>query len=291
MEVNLDTVAQSMQPYLLFDDIGGGLRSNTLNRWTTESWHTGRKFHSNSEMYRVPNVTQVFVTANDLKTSEDIQRRALIIELFLEEEVKGRKFNLRITPQWLGLEETRSSFLAACNAIVRAWLAKDQPLHTTPLETYEEWTSIMGGMVTCCDFADPLAAPEGVVGGAVDEDEIKQLLIAAATRQEGDCTLTRDELIKIARAEGLLEDMIGTQGDVDDTANKRFGRKMQRWRGQKLKDRRDPARTFQFSHKRKKSGATYPLVFLDGKRVTAQELAIETSPAASAADDEPGDED
>ena len=295
MEVKLDAVARSMQPYLLFDDIGGGLRSNTLNRWTSASWHTGREFHSNSAVYKVPNVTQVFVTANDLKTSEDIQRRMLIVELFLDQEVKGRKFQRTISPKWLAEPETRASFLSACNAMVRHWLAAGQPLAAAGLETYEDWTQTMAGIVTSCEWTDPLAPPEGIVGGAQDEDEIKELLIKIASEKERDTVITRRDLIKAARKHGLLEDLVGTiedaGEDVDAATGKKIGRRLQRWRAQKLKDEKD--RTFQFSHKRQKNGATYPLVFIDGQKrpVVPTELALDPHPVddAGAAGDEPED--
>jgi hypothetical protein len=72
--------------------------------------------------------------------------------------------------------------------------------------------------------------------------------------------MTRSDLIALAQKNGILEDLLGTSGDVDDSASKSFGRRMQRWRGQKLKD--DQGRTFQFSHKKKKAGAVYPITFL-----------------------------
>jgi len=285
MDVKLETVAQSMSSYLILDDIGGGLRSNPLNRFTTESWHNGRKFHSNSEMFRVPNVTQVFVTANDLPTSEDIDRRALIVELFLDTEVKGRKFPFVITPQWLALPETRASFLAMCCAFVRNWLEHGRILHSSPLETYEEWTSIIGGMVIDGELADPLQAREGVVGGSVDEDEFKQLLIEAASDLMSSCLLTRARLVEIARKNGLLENVVGAQGsaDPDDSANRKFGRRMQRWRGQKLKDK--SGRVFQFGHKKMKTGAGYPVTFFDANGVAAP-AAASAAPGDPVGDDE-----
>ncbi|MFZ4597805.1 MAG: hypothetical protein ACOYNN_04095 [Terrimicrobiaceae bacterium] len=260
MDVKLATAAQALKPYLIFDDIGGGLRSNSLNRWTSESYHQDRKFHSNSEMFELPNVTQVFVTANDLKTSEDISRRALIAELFLDTEVKGRVFKRRVTPTMLASEEIRKEFLSALCGFVKHWDRVGRPLHNAPLETFEEWTQIVGGIVMACEFYDPLLPPEGVVGGAQDEDEIKELLLLVATEKEGDGDVTRCELMQAARQHGLLEDLLGVEGEFDDTMNKRFGRRMRRWRGQKLKDNKD--RLFRFSHKRKNTGANYPLEFL-----------------------------
>ena len=260
MEVKLETIAQSMRPFAFFDDIGSRLRSNALNRFTSEAHHSGRKFHSNSEMFEVPNVTQAIITANDLKTSEDLGRRALVAELFLDEEVKGRKFPYVITSKWLQTPETRVKFLAAMCALVKHWIAQGMVPHPSPIPTYEEWTEIVGGIVLSCEFCDPLTEPEGDVGGAMDEDEIKQLLRLAADAREDSGEMDRKELIAIAQAAGLLEDLLGTSGDVDDSASKSFGRRMQRWRGQKLTDHR--GRSFQFSHKKKKAGAVYPITFL-----------------------------
>lgn len=260
MAVQLQTVAQVGMPFAFFDDIGARLRSNVLNRWTTETWHTGRKFHSNAEMFQVPAVTQVLLTANDLKTSEDLGRRALVVELFLDEEVKGRSFPKNITPAWLQRPDVRGQFLAACAALVRHWVEKGMPMHERPVPTFEDWTEVVGGIVMAADFADPLVEPEGDVGGAQDEDEVKQLLVLAAGAQVASCEINRKELISLAQQNGLLEDLVGTEGDIDDNASKAFGRRMQRWRGQKLKDAQ--GRAFQFSHKKKKAGAVYPLTFL-----------------------------
>lgn len=273
MDVKLETIAQSMQPWVIFDDIGGSLKSNALNRFITETMHGGRKFHSNSEFFRVPNVTQVFATANELPAgmSEDLDRRALIVELFLAEEVRGRKFKRVITPRWLASPEVRAKFLAACCAFVKTWLTGADGsypamyLHDQPLETFDEWTSVIGGVMLACDVADPLAAPDRVVGGSVQTDEIRQLLIEVASEIADDIRMTtvdRKQLVAVARKHGLLAELVGDEGApaMDDTMNKRFGRRMQRWRGQRLKDNK--GRLFEFSHKRKKSGATYPLTFL-----------------------------
>lgn len=270
MDVKLETIARAMLPYVLFDDIGVSLRSNALNKFITETRHGGRCYGSNSEFFDVPSVTQVFVTANELKTSEDLGRRALVAELFLAEEVRGRKFKFVITSKWLAMESTRAEFLAALCAMVQHWVRDAAEcdgkffLHPEPLESFEDWSSIIGGIVTQSGFADPLARPEMDVGGASEEDEMKQLLVALASEEPGDTTLSRQELVEGARQHGLLEDLVGASGagDLDDTTNKRLGRRLQRFRGQKLRDNK--GRLFQFSHKRKKSGATYPLTFLKG---------------------------
>ena len=267
MDVKLETIARALRPFVLFDDVGGMLKSAGLNRFITESKHSGRCYGSNSEFFEVPNVTQVFVTANELPTSEDLVRRALIAEFFLAEEVRGRKFKRTITPALLAKAETRQQFLSALCGIFKHWLKDWEEngspyLHPQPLETFEDFTSVIGGMVVCSGFADPLAKPEMDVGGAGQEDEIKKLLIEAATVQDEDCVLDRAELVELARSKELMEDLVGLAGagPLDETMNKRFGKRMQRWRGQRLRDNR--GRMFQFGHKRKKTGVSYPLVFI-----------------------------
>lgn len=255
MDVKLETIARAMRPYVIFDDIGGSLRSNALNKFLTESRHTGRCYNSNSEFFDVPNVTQLIVTANDLTTSEDLGRRALIAELFLDEEVRGRQFKQVISPDWLASDETRAKFLAACCAIVRHWEQptndeRRMPRHSFPLETFDIWTGIVGAMVMLAGFGDPLKAPEMDVGGASVEDEIKQLLIIIATERDGDTVVSRKEMVETAREHGLIERVVGAKGDSDpdEKMTKSFGRQMQRWRGQKLKT--VDGRRFVFGHKR-----------------------------------------
>lgn len=276
MEVKLETIAQSMQPWAIFDDIGGSLRSNALNRFLTAPMHGGRRFHSNDQFFKVPNVTQVFVTANDLPTSDDLDRRALIVELFLDVEARGRVFKRVITPEWLAMRETRAQFLSACCALVKHWLANgdgEMVLHSSPLETFEEFTSVMGGVVVTAGLADPLGPREGVVGGSSQEDEIKALLLAVATSKDEDCIIPRQELVDIARELELLADLVGSEGEEapDAALTKRFGRRMGKWRGQKLKDAR--GRLFVFGHKKKKTGVNYPLTFLSQPTVGSEPTA------------------
>ena len=269
MDVKLETVARAMRPWVIFDDIGGSLRSNSLNKFLTEAKHTGRCFNSNSEFFDVPAVTQIFATANELSITEDLQRRALIAELFLTEDVRGRQFSRTITSNWLAKDEIRARFLAAFCAILRHWDApgahnSPRPRHPRPLETFDEWTAVIGGIVVRAGFADPLAVAEMDVGGASTENETKKLLIKVAGDRGQDCVIRRTELVEAARDYGLLETIVGAKGDPDpdDAANKRFGKQMTKWRGQKLAT--EGGRRFQFGHKHSKSGATYPLTFLKG---------------------------
>ena len=119
MDKELETAAQNLAPYLFFDDIGGGIFSNPLNRFLTSTSHAGRVMGGNKERFEVPAVTQVFATGNDIKLTVDLMRRSLVAELFLPGEVRGRKFTRTISPRYLAEPEVRAKFLAAMCAVVR----------------------------------------------------------------------------------------------------------------------------------------------------------------------------
>jgi hypothetical protein len=181
MSAELETVAQSYKPYVFFDDIGRGLFSTPLNRFILSSSHTGRIYGQNTEAFEVPNVTQVFATGNEIKMSPDLMRRSLVAELFLAGDVTGRKYARRITAQYLARADVRAGFLSACCSLVKAWIEEKQPLFGEPLESFEDWTGTIVGMMMLHPFANPLLAPELPIGGAEDESEMRELLVEVAT--------------------------------------------------------------------------------------------------------------
>jgi hypothetical protein len=269
MAKTLETVARTRQAYLFLDDVRYGLDSAPLNRFITSSSHSGRCMGGNSEMFLVDNVTQVFATGNALKTTSDLMRRSLIVELFLAAEVQGRKFDLVITPQYLAREEIRSKFLSALWALVRNYddqvkemgeMAEALRFHPQPLASFEDFSGLIGQMVIAGGLTDPLKAPE--IAPNENEDDMRALLIRVATEAEGPATFDRKALVEFAREFGLLESLVGTKedGELDSKSTKRWGRQLQAWRGRELVDGK--GRRFRFAHKRQKTGATYPLTFL-----------------------------
>lgn len=266
MNKTLSTVANTAMPFVFFDDIGGGIYSNPLNRFITSESLLARKFGGNTEMILVKNITQVLVTGNGIKISDDLMRRGLIAELFLAGEVAGRKFSKVITTKYLSRQDVRAGFLAAMCALLKnymKWVEEGRRgLHDSPLATFEEWTGLIGAIVIAAGFADPLAKPDLAFGGAEEQDEWRELLVVVASEAGGDVEFDREALVEVARRNGLLEDLVGTKegADMDAGATKRFGRQLQKWRGRELIDRQ--GRRFQFGHRKQKRGAKYPLTFI-----------------------------
>lgn len=264
----LETVARTRRPYLFFDDVPFGLFNNALYQFVLSRSHSARVMGSNAEFFEEANVTQVFATGNDIKFDDNLKRRTVVVDLFLDTEVRGRSFERVINTTYLAREEVRGRFLSALCALVRNYvelrpgLSPEQCGAVRPLESFETWTEVMGLMVQLAGYVDPLAPADLAGSGSEDDDELKELLVRVATEAEGDCEFTRKELFEKARQWELLESLVGMQGDPepDQKANKRWGRRLQKYRGQVFVD--GHARRFRFSKRTQRTGQSYPLTFL-----------------------------
>jgi hypothetical protein len=252
----LDAFATARRSYLFLDDVGGHLRSHLLNRFITSPMHTGRKMGT-GELFTAPNVTQVFITGNGLTLSPDLARRCLIVDLFCAVEARGRKFDRIITDAWLSQDSTRAQFLAALWALVRYWQDCGCNRHDHLLESFEEWSAIVGGIVVEAGFCDPIkAAPEL----AMDEqgEAFKRLFCALAADlpdgttkafSVGDCREKAEEL-------DIWETLVTGAQDQ----GKAFGIRLRKFRGRQWTDAH--GRLFEFGRKQNGTSSVYPLRFI-----------------------------
>jgi hypothetical protein len=197
-------------------------------------------------------------------------RRSLVSELFFSGEIAERQYPRVISASYLATPAVRKGFLAALCAIVRHYQQRLEeskqagyPVVLPPaMASFEEWSGFVSAVLQSAGYADPLIAPDLSAAGAVDDDEMKELLVKIATSEEQDETFDRRELVEAARQLGLLESLVGLKGDedLDSSAMKKFGRQLQMHRGREYRDER--GRLFRFSHRRQKRGATYPLTFV-----------------------------
>jgi len=258
----LDTQAIRRSPYYILDDIGAGLYSNALNAFITEPIHSGRKMGGQEE-FEAPNVTQVIATGNQIKTTRDLERRSLIIELHLAGEVEGRVFDQLIDPLYLSSPEVRKRVLAALWAMVRTWSERGCVKVTNVKPTFERWTEVIGAIVRGAGFGDPLQKPELGAGGDEESQAWKEFLgmLAGECMMPGedsrDFTIA-DMLKKIEEWEDQpeigfsMDDLVGAARDQ----NKAFGRRLAKWKGREILDTQ--GRLVQFGNRRQAKKRVYP---------------------------------
>jgi len=249
----LDATAQSRSPYLWFDDSPPALYSKALNKFILAAKHEGRILGT-PYTFEEPAVTQVLLTGNGLIIERDLERRAMICELFEAGEIEDREFPLEITPEFLRTDAVRSRLLAACWAVVREWTANECHQSSKRKNSFEAWSGDIAGMLACLGVqADVLGKPELAQGGDVESDQFRELLMALAHDvDEEDTTefLTIDEIIDKARELELLPELMGSAGGkpVTDDRRRKLGRRLEKWRGRKLVDPR--GRRFEFGQRR-----------------------------------------
>jgi hypothetical protein len=253
----LDSAAIARKPFLVLDDCKN-LHSQALNRFVTSPVHECRLMHS-QRMATVSKRTQVLATGNGLSISEDLDRRALVVDLFEANEAAKRNFKKEITPNWLFSHTTRARMLAALWSLVRNWRDEGMPeIKEYRRGSFEEWSGLIGGIVVACGMTNPFTPRKVELGG----DEAGRALNLVIGELVGETVtgappdLTTGDILDRAEAKGVLDVIVGYAKDP----KKALGWRLKKLRGRHLRDSQH--RSFEFGRRELAAGAKYPIRFL-----------------------------
>ena len=224
----------------------------------TSPVHECRLFHS-QRLATIPKITQVLATGNGLTVSADLDRRALVIDLFEPGDATARTFKNAITTGWLFSDATRARFLAALWFIVRRWRDGGMPLMTEQVKpSFEDWTALVGGIVMSIGVTNPCTPRTSASGGDESTNALKIVIASIVGEAALDeiLVLTTDLIIERAAADGQLE-VITTAKDP----KRSIGHKMSGLKGRHLTD--GQGRSFEFGKRDAAKGARYPITFLN----------------------------
>jgi len=269
----LDTTARGFSPYLLLDDIGGGLFSNALNAFITTPVHTLRGMNTQEELC-ASNVTQVIATGNGIKTNRDLDRRSLIVELHEAGDIGKKDYDHIIDARYLATPEVRARLLSAMWAMVREWDAKGCYRAERGRPSFEVWTALLGGMTRVAGFSDPLEEPLLGAGGDEETDAWRSFLARVAGEEilpgESGRMFSVRELLELGKtweeqdgATFSMDDLVGHARD----ANRAFGNGMKKWRAREIIDTQ--GRTIQFGKRREATQRGYTCEVLHDPKATA----------------------
>lgn len=274
----LQTYAKAHSPYIMLDDIPT-LASPTINMFATSPLIKGRNMGSDT-VFSVRNNCQILATGNGLNTTPDIERRSLIIDLFLETDALERPIPNVLTKESLNTPGFRSDMLGLLWSMVANWAEAGCPklVDGSAKPTFEDFAAVVGSIMVHNGFLNPFTPRvtdgEGgdLIGRAVDM--LLSHIAAYEMKEEGlEVTTKRfsvSEIIRISDELGYTDTI--TRGAAD--RNKSMGNRLSKMRKRKLVD--DRGRAFRFGHGESAVSSYYTFTIIDWGKETAAADAEET---------------
>jgi len=144
------------EPVCLLDDVKS-LNNNTLNRYITTKRVRDRELATNNQFDK-PMRMQFFATGNNLKSSEDIERRCIPIDLFFARDIRKRKFAYKVSESRLQDKKWRAEILMALWSILKHWEAAGFPvsIEGEALPSFHVYAGFVINPVIFAGFANPL---------------------------------------------------------------------------------------------------------------------------------------
>lgn len=262
----LNSLLFNSEAICMLDDVNT-LNNNTLNRYITASKIKDRQFHTN-KIFEKQNRMQFFATGNGLKSSEDIERRSIPVDLFFARDIRTRKFKYTVSDAIIASPTWRADMMAGLWSLVKHWERSNFPqfLPREALPSFEKYTQVAINPVMCAGFCSPLG--KRIVNldtGDAMGHALEEVLIAIADTiipeyQKQDTGLftvyTVPELIELARKLNKL-DIVTNHAEYP---NRIFGQAMRKIKGNEYQDSR--GRWFTVGDKRTSASTVYRFTIL-----------------------------
>ena len=220
---------------IVFDNVKCVLDSDVLEGVITSPVWQDRVLGLTSQT-RWRHESQICMSGNNMKVGSDMMRRLLVCDLRqTAERPEERRVARPFTES--SLAKTRPQFLAALYAMTKNWLQAGMPDGPTIRAGFEEWSALIGGIVTAAGFADPMAI---VRHTDLDSElnDIREIIQAMATgncgstgkpAQNAQTGVTPEHIREYMLAEGLFEDRLAA-ALTNQARGSVVGRILQSWK-------------------------------------------------------------
>lgn len=223
----LDSAAQCLKPFLFFDDFRGYLQNELLNSWLTSSTWDGRILGGPLQ-FSAALRGMTLLAGNQVRLSEDLGRRTLIVDLFLEESVQERELPegaVELTEGWVLDPVNRGRLLSALYTLVREYYEPTEALLQEPVKTrviasFVEWSGLIPKIVVAAGYADPTQRVKLPDAGSNEESDraalVREMIAAHLILPGVNAVRVRlDDLAVMARRKGIFCELLGTVEDVE----------------------------------------------------------------------------
>ncbi len=172
------TWLQMSPAIILIDNVMHRLESSALSTVLTSPSHQGRELGSNTSL-DVPNRAVWFASGNNIRVGPDTARRCIKCRLDARMERPHARNEFQIAGGVNGFfrwtAEHRAELVAAILTLARNWFAQGKPVpDVTPLGNFEEWTTIVGGILQTSGIPSFLANLDSEDGSSSLDEESRE---------------------------------------------------------------------------------------------------------------------
>jgi hypothetical protein len=228
----LNAAAISGEPYLVFDNWRGEIKSSSLEAFITANVWGGRVL-GQSRNFEVEKSCLIYVTANTARVNADMRRRCLQLSLHVQEaKIEERKYSRAISEE--DILAARPQLLGALWAFVKHWDDQGRTPGSVNHSSFPRWSAQVGGIVQLVTGIHPCTAP---LVSADDTLADMEKLVGAVMVDESQPLLEfrPAELMTKSREMGLFSWVLDEDPSEDDRQVRRersaFGKILARFDG------------------------------------------------------------
>jgi hypothetical protein len=255
----LDSASLAGVPYIFLDDCSS-LAAHDLNKFVTSAIHVPRILGKSTRV-RCQNLAQVFATGNGLNLTSDLERRALVVDLFFQDEAMSREIPDPLTHSIVFGDDYRRAACGALWAMVRHWNEAGRPIcRESRKPSFEAYASLVGSIVATCGLTNPFARRACTSGGDEAGRALEKTVAALAGEAVFGDSLTTDQILAALREDDTL-DLVAPFAKNDLGQRQAVGHKLRKLKGRTMTCTR--GRRFEFGKREDAAGARYTLHFLE----------------------------
>jgi len=192
-----------------FGNCKGELNSSALESAITSPVWTDRLLGVSKELTLLNNIIYSVSCNAGVEWTPDLQRRARIITLHVEEEDLSKR-SYKYPNLQEHIHQNRGTYLAALYALLREWDNQGRPEPSSHIPSFIDWSKVIGGIIEV-NGANPCTAqtnPLGVGGDSVTEDMKNLFEICEARCSQKMTSLSKLDIYNLIGGEN------GNGGDV-----------------------------------------------------------------------------
>ena len=185
-----------------------------------------------SRMVRLPVRTCWIATGNNVTLSGELARRTIRTRMDAAVERPWERKGFKHDPLSGWVRSNRGYLCWALMTLVRAWVSANHPEPSDKIGSFEEWSRVVGGIITSADIPGFLENRAEVYDAAEAEGDTFRAFVEVWCERFGGNRVTVDDLHNLAKETHLLSELRG--GQTDQGARVVLGRTIARMRDRRV---------------------------------------------------------